>query len=59
MRFCFLVFMSSLLVKVKIDDVGTLSISDVWLSYNSINFTLYSKFFKRSTALPKCTKFSK
>jgi hypothetical protein len=29
------------------------------LLYISINFNLYSKFFKRSVALPKWTKFSK
>ena len=30
-----------------------------WSSYNSTNLSLYLKFFKRSVALPKCTKLSK
>jgi len=62
MRFCFLVFIFSLLVKMKVDEEASpvmLAKDDDWLSYNSISFTLYSKFFIRSTALPKCTKFSK
>ena len=34
-------------------------ISADWELYNSINSNLYLKLFKRSSALLKCTKFSK
>jgi hypothetical protein len=60
--FCFLVFISSLLVKTKTEAEASPVIEFIflnWVSYSSINSNLYLKLCKRSVALPKCTKFSK
>ena len=61
-KLSFLVIISFLAVIVKEEaDVGPVIAFKLpkSTSYNSISFSLYSKFFKRSSALPKCTKFSK
>ena len=59
-NFSFLSLIASLFCKATLGIVlDIFSISPIWLLYNSIKLTLYSKFFKRSVALPKCIKFSK